>query len=164
MPPVRSRHPPPPVGYVVETHSVVGRREDERARHELLVGRLGSSRRHLRFELIPVNGPLGRRDIAGGIHERAELGVRDFRLIDPETMNSHPMRRPLGGIGLGIIRAHQELAARNPGHARWSFTGLDRVRPSVNFVDAAGGVENTVAALASGSEEKAALRVARVIR
>ncbi len=90
MLPVRSRHPPPPVGDVVQRDRAVGRREDQRAGHELLVGRLGRSRRHLRFELIPVHRPLGRRDIAGGIDEPAELGVGHFGPIDPETIDLAP--------------------------------------------------------------------------
>ena len=70
------------------------------------------------LELLPVDGALGRGEVAGRLDEPAELGVGDLGHVHPEAVDADPVGRVLGGSGLRVVGAHRELAAGDPDHAR----------------------------------------------
>lgn len=66
-----------------------------------------------------VEWSLGNGLVAGLRHKALELGVRDRVAIDPEAIDANAMDRRL--LRIEVVRAHQEIASRNPLHvlARW---------------------------------------------
>src|SRR5215831_10666519 len=105
MAPVRSLHITPPLKMIVQSYRTVGRREDDRARYEIL-------RRRARKILRPRR-PLGDRHVLGRVHEARELLVRDLGLVHPKTLDVHPMP----GLRVReLIGAHPKLAVGYPDH------------------------------------------------
>lgn len=106
MPPVGARGVPPPLGHVPQVHWPAGREEHQRARVQQVRVRPGILRR--------VERPLGDGHVPGRGHEPAELRDRDRVVIHPEAIDLDAARRAF--LRVEVLRAHQELAARHPGH------------------------------------------------
>ena len=106
MPPVGARGVPPPLGHVPQVHRPAGREEHQRARVQQVRVRPGILRR--------VERPLGDGHVPGRGHEPAELRDRDRVVIHPEAIDLDAARRAF--LRVEVLRAHQELAARHPGH------------------------------------------------
>ena len=124
MTPVRAGRPGPPVEVVVGGLVGRGRREDERAGLQHLVGRLGRAFGDLLLELLPVDRALGDGLVARRLGEGAELRVGDLGGVDPEAADLHAVLRRFVGAREGVGRAHDEGAAGDPHHARGARRGV----------------------------------------
>jgi hypothetical protein len=106
MPPVRTRHIPPPVVVVATIDPMPGLDEHRGPWHEQVRrcgGVVGRARR-----------TLGHGDVAGLLHKAPEAFVGHLEPVHPEAAHGHAV----GGRLLRIVAvgAHQELATRNPDH------------------------------------------------
>ena len=62
-----------------------------------------------------VRGALGPGDVAGGLHEPAELGVGDRVLVDPEAVDAHRVDGPF--LRVEVLGPHLEGPAGHVHHA-----------------------------------------------
>src|SRR3990170_272185 len=118
MAPIRTEAEGPPIRPVLEIDRALRLHEDERARAQHMRQRAGI--------VLRVGRDLGEGDVAGLSDEAPERGVRYRRRIDPETADLDAMGRFF--LGIMVIRAHGELAARNEDHLT-SGLGLRDARP-----------------------------------
>src|SRR5262249_401059 len=99
-------HVSPPVAVVPKVDRSGGLPKDERAGDEKL--RVGAR------VIGRVERPLGDRRVAGLAHEAAALAGPAELLVHPEAIDCDASNGPL--LGVEVVRAHGELAARNPPH------------------------------------------------
>ncbi len=117
--PVGPMHPFPPAAVVVQRHGAWRAFENERTGDEHRVVGLWRSGRELFFDFFPLGFSFGGGDVARGLDEAAELGVRDFGGVHPESIDFRTVDREFVIAGLWPHPAHIKLAAGNPDHALW---------------------------------------------
>ena len=106
MTPLSAGRPAPPVPHVTQVDRPGGLMKDQRSRDQHLgigagvISRIGSL--------------LSPGDVTGGLHKAAELGDRHRMLVDPEPVHRDAMHRAF--LGIKVVRAHGELARRDPDH------------------------------------------------
>ena len=114
--PLGARHPGPPGPVVVEADPPGRWREHQRPRDQLVGGGVregGGVRRRLRHGRVP-----------GGPDEPTELRHRHRVLVHPEPVGPRLVDRAL--LGVELLGAHEERAARDPHHVLRRTSG--RVR------------------------------------
>jgi len=89
MPPIRTAHVAPPLVGIIQGNGSRGGGENHRASDEILRGRGG--------EFLFGRRAFRDRDVAGGLHEFHELGVRDIRRVHPEAIDIDAVYRK--GVG-----------------------------------------------------------------
>ncbi len=116
MPPTGAANVAPPLQRVVQRDGVVGPGEDNRTRDEIL---RGDARK-----ILGARRALGRRDVAGGLHELREVGVGDFGPIHPETVDVDAVYRRVNQSSPSSRHRPWQGARRRP-----SRTHLPESRP-----------------------------------
>ncbi|KAG0920392.1 hypothetical protein G6F32_015622 [Rhizopus arrhizus] len=110
-------HEAPPAGVVAQRHFGFGSHKDHGARHQQAVIRTRGARGQLDFQVFPLRLLLGRRHVARGLDEAAELRVRNVVGIHPEATYSNAVRGQFVRLRELVVVAHEEFRRRNPGHA-----------------------------------------------
>jgi len=80
-----------------------------------------------------LNLPLRSCEIGGCLYKLRKLRVRHIVLIDPESLDMHPMRWPLVGEAANVVSPHDKFIAGNPDHTCGS-SRLITVRVSCDLV------------------------------
>jgi len=113
LPPIRTKLKSPPLSEIVEIHCALRPLEHKRA---------GTG--HLQWHAWIVSGirrRLRKRAITSRRDKYRELAISHRRLIDPETIDTHASTRTL--LGIELIRAHDEVAARQTAHTGSACAG-----------------------------------------
>ena len=106
MAPVRPGHVLPPAVGVPKAHWCGGGDEHDGSRGQPLGQGIGIESR--------IGGQLCQGDVARGLHELLELGVRDGSAVHPEAPDVHWMGWCL--LGIVMVGSHQERASWDPEH------------------------------------------------
>ena len=108
LPPVCAELEFPPLRPVAKVDRAGGRAEHQRAGAEHVREGAGI--------VLRIRGNLRERHVSGRADEFAELPVRNRRLVNPECLDFHPMRRRL--LRVMGIRPHAKDPGRNMRHMR----------------------------------------------
>ena len=104
MTPIRPVHPTPPLGSILQSNRMFGRRKHQRARREIGIRRPGRPRRKLRLQLCPIQRSFRHRDIARRLHKSSELAVVHLMGIHQKRRQRHRMgRNSLGNAKLSSL-------------------------------------------------------------
>ena len=95
---------------------MIGRREDQRARLQHLVRRLGRSRRDLLLEFFPIDRALGHSLVTGRFDELGKFSIGHRRGVHPKAIDVDPMGRAFVRHRFFIVGSHDELATWDPDH------------------------------------------------
>jgi hypothetical protein len=87
MLPACALYPAPRGIHVAQVYWARGRREDEAAWLEHLVGRLGGAGSKFFLELFPIDGPFGGGLVASRLNKFPEFGIGNVVLINPEAID-----------------------------------------------------------------------------
>ena len=117
MTPIRPLHPTPPLGSILQSNRMFGRRKHQRARREIGIRGPGRPRRKLRLQLRPIQRSFRHRDIARGLHESRELAVAHLMGIHQKRRQRHRMGRKLSRQRQAVLPCpHPEGPAGNGHH------------------------------------------------
>ena len=127
MAPIRPVHPTPPLGSILQSDRMIGRRKHQGTRCEIGIRGPGRPRRKLRLQLRPIQRSFRHRDITRGLHKSSELTVGHFMGIHQKGRQRHRMGRKFPRQGQAILPcSHPKRPAGNGHHVAFPCRGMAR--------------------------------------